>query len=114
MQQIWINPHTTPPKPIRRRRQRYFLLSHALALDFFFFIGEVVVAREVDLDGLDGVKAFGACHGGYVRARGVFYRWVQDEHAEADEGMAKEDGGAEDDHYEEDVDFLTEVFAREC
>lgn len=60
------------------------------------------------------MEALGACHGGYVGARTVIRRWVKDEHAEADEGVAEEDSGAEGDHDEEDVDFLTEVFAGEC
>jgi hypothetical protein len=114
MQEIRIDPHTTPPKPVRRRWQCHFLLGRAFTLDFFFFVGEIGVAGEVDLDRADWVEALRTSHGGYVWARGVFGGWVEDEHAEADEGVAEEDCSAEDDHYEEDVDFLTEVIAREC
>jgi hypothetical protein len=59
------------------------------------------------------MEALRSRHGGYMRALVVGGR-VQDEHAEADEGVAEEDGCTEGDHYEEDVDFLAEVFAGEC
>ena len=59
-------------------------------------------------DGTDGLEALGAGH--------VWKRWagfcglgVEDQHAEADEGVAEEDGDGEEDHDEEDVDFLAEV-----
>lgn len=35
--------------------------------------------------------------------------WVEDEHTEADEGMAEEDCDGEKNHDEEDVDFLSEI-----
>jgi hypothetical protein len=48
-----------------------------------------------------------AHHIGHVRV--VFLAgWVEHEHAEADEGVAEEDCYGEEDHDEEDVDFLAE------
>lgn len=93
-------------------------VSRAGAFDVFLFVGgvrvrEFLVAGEVHTDGADWVEALGADHvwdRGPVRILGGR---VQDEHAEADEGVAEEDGGAENDHDEEDVDFLPEVFAGE-
>ena len=35
-------------------------------------------------------------------------RWIQHEHAEADEGVAEEDCDGEQNHDEEDVNFLAE------
>lgn len=38
---------------------------------------------------------------------------VEDQHAEADEGVAEEYGDGEEDHDEEDVDFLAEAAVSE-
>lgn len=115
MQQVRVNANTAAPKAIRwRGHKNLFLgLAVAIAFDCFFLVGEVLVAGEVDLDGADRVEAVGAGHGGYVGARIVFGGGMQNEHAEADKGVAEEDGDTEDDHDEEHVNFLAEVFAGE-
>lgn len=71
------------------------------------------VAGEMDADGDDGLEAVRAGHGGDVRVGGIGARGVEDQHAEADEGVAEEYGDGEEDHDEEDVDFLAEVAVRE-
>jgi hypothetical protein len=66
------------------------------------------VAPQVHADGDDGLETFAAtCHVGHV-GMGVVPRWIQHEHAEADEGVAEENRDGEEHHDEEDVDFLAE------
>jgi hypothetical protein len=66
-------------------------------------------------DGADGLEAFGA---GHVWEGWTAFCWlgVEDQHAEADEGVAEEDGDGEEDHDEEDVDFLADIAVgeRDC
>lgn len=62
----------------------------------------------MDADWDNRLEALGAEH---VRNElSLFVRRVQHEHAEADEGVAEEDGDGEKHHDEEDVDFLAKVF----
>ena len=117
MKQIRINPHTTPPQPIRGRRRRRHILAlliptrtHHVVLQHVIHIRvcAFLVAPQVHADGDDGLETVAAArHVGHGSAVFVARR-VQHEHAEADEGVAEEDCYGEEDHDEEDVDFLAE------
>lgn len=111
VEEIGINANAAPPQPIRRWR-------HCDGRDLLFRINDalsaansnLLIAGEMDAYRTDGCEAFRASHTGDARLVGGR---VQHKHAEADEGVAEEDCGTEDHHYEEDMDFLTEVRARE-
>lgn len=66
------------------------------------------VSCKMDADGHDGLETVGSCHRWDLWPL-AFAGWIEHEHAESDEGVAEEDGDGEEDHYEEDVDFLAEV-----
>lgn len=118
MKQIRINPHTTPPKPVRGWRRRrhtlplliptrthHVVLQHSIHIRVFCAF---LVAPQVHANGDDGLETVAAArHVGHGSAVFVARR-VQHEHAEADEGVAEEDCYGEEDHDEEDVDFLAE------
>lgn len=71
---------------------------------------EVDIVDDVDADGFYGAEVFGCADSG---DHGGFFLGLGGEHEEADEGVAEEEGEADDDHDEEDVDFVAEDVARE-
>ena len=117
VEEVRVDAYTTPPKAVRGRRRRRHILAlliptrtHHIILQHVIHIGlcGFFVATQVYADGHDGLETLAATrhigHGG-----AVFVAWrVQHEHAEADEGVAEEDCYGEEDHDEEDVDFLAE------
>ena len=56
----------------------------------------------------DGLEALGASHVWDPGRRCDVCVWVEEQHAEADEGVAEEDCDGEQNHDEEDVNFLAE------
>jgi hypothetical protein len=111
MEKVWVDAHTTTPQAICRRRWRgqgillqidvslYILFDNVPGL---FVTGEVYTNRD------DGLEALGTGHVGDAWV-GLFARRMENQHAEADEGMAEEDCDGEKDHDKEDVDLLADV-----
>ena len=117
VEEVGIHAYTTPPKPVRGRRRRrhvfsfliptrthHVILQHVIHIRVCAFF----VATQVHANGDDGLETVAAArHVGHGIAVFVARR-VQHEHAEAEEGVAEEDCYGEQDHDEEDVDFLAE------
>jgi hypothetical protein len=74
----------------------------------FHDVPTLFVAGKVYADRDNRLEALGAGHFGNVLTWLVARR-MEDQHAEADEGVAEEDGDGEKDHDEENVDFLADV-----
>jgi len=117
VEEVGIHAYTTPPKPVCGRRWRRHVLSlliptrtHHVVLQHSIHIRvcRLLVAPQVYTDRDDGLEALAAA--GHIRHDSAVFmaRRVQHEHAEADEGVAEEDCYGEEDHDEEDVDFLAE------
>jgi hypothetical protein len=111
VQQIRINPDTTSPQAIRRRRRRRkrIFLEIDIPINIGFrHIARLFVAREMHANRHNGLEAVWAGHVWDVWS--VFFAGrIEDQHAEADQGVAEENGDGKEDHDEEDVDFLAEV-----
>ena len=111
MEKIWIDAHTTTPQTICRWRRRRHVVFFGIDVSFDIPIhvaSGLFVSRQMDADRHDGLEAVGPSHVGQMRP--VVFAWrVEDQHAEADERVAEENGDGEEDHDKEDVDLLADV-----
>ena len=113
MEEVGVDAHAAAPEAVGGgRRWEDFLLG--VVRSGVVGVGvEGVVARETDGDGDDGLEALGRGEVGHCVVGVYFARGVEEEHAEADERVAEEDGDAEEEQDKEDVDFLADVFVCE-
>jgi hypothetical protein len=108
VQKIRIDADAASPKAVRRRRgrgQRVVLFNVKIPFSVAFHIR---VALQMHSDRDDGLEALGARHVWDARPM-LLFGWVDDEHTQAHECMAEENGNGEEDQDEEDVDFLANV-----
>lgn len=89
------------------RRQDFFLgvvsVLHVVVVGI-----DLIVAGQAYGDGHDGLETLWCGEVGDSAAFD-FAGWVEDEHAESNEGVAEEDCDAEEEQNEDDVDFLADV-----
>jgi hypothetical protein len=111
VEEVRVGAHTATPKAVRRRwwGRQWILLK--IQFSVYILLNDVpalFVTCQVYADRDNRLETFRAGHFGNVGPYS-FARRMEDQHAEADEGVTEEDGNGEKDHDEEDVDFLADV-----
>jgi hypothetical protein len=111
VEEVRVGAHTATPKAVRRRwwGRQWILLK--IQFSVYILLNDVpalFVTCQVYADRDNRLETFRAGHFGNVGSYS-FARRMEDQHAEADEGVTEEDGNGEKDHDEEDVDFLANV-----
>jgi hypothetical protein len=111
VEEIRVYADAAAPEAVRgRRRGEDFFLDVAGFEVRHVVVGvKGVVACEAHGDGDNGLEALRCCEVG-DRSTLDLAGWVENQHAEADQRVAEEDGDAEEEKDEKDVDLLANVF----
>jgi hypothetical protein len=111
MEEVRVDANTATPQAIRGWwwGRQWILLK--IQFPLYILLNDIpalFVTCQVYPDRDNGLETFRAGHVGNVGPH-LFAGRMEDQHAEANEGVAEEDGDGQQDHDEKDVDFLADV-----